>query len=362
MKGASLISRVEQLDWRLPLRSSFGIAGGAASAADNVLARLTLADGTVGYGEAAPFPAYNGETAAGARAALQRGGALLEGKDVRHWRRLARELQDALPGQASARCALETAMLDAFTRRERVSFWRYFGSAGRVLRTDLTIPMGGVATARREAAAAARSGFRRVKIKIGGRSDDAERVRAVRDAAPDAALLLDANASLGVDQALDLLSELRTADIKPILFEQPVAAGDLDGMARVQRDGRVPVAADESAVTAPDVKRIAAARAAQVINIKFMKAGIAESMEMAWLAREHGLKLMIGGLIESPLAMSASAGFAAGAGGFSFVDLDTPLFLEENPCEGGIAYEADAVRFTHIKLGHGCVPKACEPQ
>lgn len=357
MNGPSVITRLDVYDWDLPLHVPFGIAGGALSTAENLIVQVELADGTVGHGEAAPFHAYNGETRETTRRALKETAASLCGKDVRQWRRLAQELYEALPKRASARCALETAILDAFTRREKVSFWRYFGAAKRSLRTDLTVPTGDVKTAGEQAVAAVQQGFRTLKIKISNQADDVARIVAIKTAAPDAALILDANASLTPDRALELLADLKQRGIVPALFEQPVDAADLEGMARVQREGSVPVAADESAVTGADVKKIADAGAAQVINIKLMKSGLSEAMNMAWLARESGLKLMIGGLVESPLAMSASAGFAAGTGGFSFIDLDTPLFMKDVRCDGGIAYEKDAIRFTHIKAGHGCVPR-----
>jgi L-alanine-DL-glutamate epimerase-like enolase superfamily enzyme len=75
-------------------------------------------------------------------------------------------------------------------------------------------------------------------------------------------------------------------------------------------------------------------RAANVINIKLMKSGVVEALEIAAIARAAGLGLMIGGMVESILAMTMSAHFAAGLGGFRFVDLDTPLFLATNPFPG----------------------------
>src|SRR4051812_44619002 len=112
----------------IPLHTPFGISGGAQAMANNVLVTIDLADGTTGYGEAAPLPPYNGETQADALAALNAGRAWLVGRDARTWRDLGEQFEArSHVGSGSARCALETALLDALARSERVSLWKFFG-------------------------------------------------------------------------------------------------------------------------------------------------------------------------------------------------------------------------------------------
>ena len=117
------------------------------------------------------------------------------------------------------------------------------------------------------------------------------------------------------------------------------------------------VAADETVTTAADARRVVAERSAQVINIKLMKAGVAEALEIAAVAKGAGLALMIGGNVESILAMTVSACFAAGQGGFTFADLDTPMFLASNPFDGGYALHGGRISLAHIAAGHGVSPK-----
>ena len=88
-----------------------------------------------------------------------------------------------------------------------------------------------------------------------------------------------------------------------------------------------------------------------------MKTGIAESLDIAAIARAAGLGLMIGGMVESMLAMTTSACFAAGLGGFAFVDLDTPMFLAENPFDGGYAQTGPRLDLGAITGGHGVSPR-----
>src|SRR5215210_780862 len=99
---------VETLD--IPLHTPFGIAGGAQEIARNLLVTVELADGTRGYGEAAPFPAFNGETPEIARAAIEAARTTVEGADAREWRRVAAALRHAMGPVGSAQCAIETAI------------------------------------------------------------------------------------------------------------------------------------------------------------------------------------------------------------------------------------------------------------
>ena len=97
-------------------------------------------------------------------------------------------------------------------------------------------------------------------------------------------------------------------------------------------------------------------RAADVINIKIMKSGVAEALRMVALAKAEGLDLMIGGMVEAEMAMTLSGCLAAGQGGFSFVDLDTPMFLRNSPLRGGWRQDGPTLRFDEIDFGHGVRP------
>jgi L-Ala-D/L-Glu epimerase len=360
MAAPTTIRTLDVAAMDIALSEPFGIAGGSADVARNLLVTLELADGTRGYGEAAPFAAFNGETQELAHAALDAARSTVEGADVREWRRVALALHGAMGPVGSARCALETAMLDALTRRAAMPLWAFFGGAGTTLETDMTITTGGVAEAEAATRAILARGISTIKVKIGSGDIalDLERVSAIRAAAPDAPLILDGNCGYSADGALQLLALLHARAITPVLLEQPVPKDDIAGMRQVVQWGTVPVAADESAAGAAQVLRLASERAASVINIKLMKCGIAEALDIAAIARAAGIGLMIGGMVESTLAMTVSACFAAGLGGFSFVDLDTPLFMAETPLVGGMRYEGARITLDHIEAGHGVTPEA----
>src|SRR5262245_46654851 len=347
---------VETLD--IPLHAPFGIAGGSVDIARNLLATVELADGTRGYGEAAPFPVYNGETQGLARAAIETGRGTVEGADAREWRLIAAKLHDAIGPVGSAQCAIETAILDALTRHGQMPLWAFFGGASTSLETDMTITTGTV----EQAADAARDilargiGMLKIKVGSGDLTLDVERVTAIARAAPGAPLILDGNGGFSADRALQLTATLLEHGVRVALLEQPVPEDDWEGMRQVAQWGGIPIAADEMAADASAALRVVQERAAQVVNIKLMKRGIVEALDIAAVCRAAGLRLMIGGNVESILAMSASACFAAGQGGFAYVDLDTPLFMVENPFDGGMTYQGGRIELGHIQAGHGVTP------
>lgn len=362
MSAPTSIRGFEAVPLDIPLLTPFGIAGGVQPAANNVLLKVWLEDGTVGYGEAAPLPPYNGETQAGALAALLAGREWIVGRDARQWRELGVELARRSPSATgSARCAFETAVLDALTRHDGISLTKFFGGAGTELTTDMTVTTGTAEQAAADARAIRARNIRILKVKVGGPGGparDLARLAAIHEAAPDSPLILDGNAGVDRAAAKELVRGIKALGVEPLLLEQWLPKADLEGMRDLHRESGWKVAADESVVTAEDARRIAQVGAAQVVNIKLMKAGLAVASDIVGVARAEGLGLMIGGNVESLLAMTTSACFAAGHGGFGYADLDTPLFLATNPFDGGFALDGDRISVAGIAAGHGTTPRS----
>lgn len=360
VKKSIRIRRCDVAPLDIPLFEPFGISGGAQSMANNGLVTLVLDDGSIGYGEAAPLPAYNGETQAAALSALRAVQAWIVGFEVSDWRDLGREFRRRSSIRSGAAlCALEVALIDALTRREGVPLWSFFGGAGTRLETDMTVTTGTPDEAARATRALRERRIRTIKVKIGGPlgpAHDFARIVAIREVAPRAPLILDGNAGLTRAEAAILVQLLKRAKIKPALLEQWLPKRDLVGMRLLREESGWLVAADEAVRTVADVRRIAEAGAADVVNIKLMKAGLAEAMKIVKVARLAGLELMVGGNIESILTMTVSACFAAGLGGFRFADLDTPWFLASNPFVGGYAADGGKLSVAHITAGHGVTP------
>ena len=352
---STLITELRFEPLNLPLTEPFAIATGAPDMAHNVLVRLRLADGTVGLGEAAPFTAVSGETQASTLDALDSVQAEVVGREARAWRPFGEWLGAALPTAPSARCGLELALLDALCRHQRMPMGALFGGAGSELDIDMTVTAGDEAHAAASARAITARGIRTLKVKVGALSpeEDVRRMVAIRREAPQARLFVDANGGYTVAQARAFLSGLESEGIPLALFEQPVPREDWEGLAELTRSSRVPICADESARTVRDVLRLAREGGAHGINLKLMKSGVVESLAMWNVARACGMELMMGGMLESTLAMSSAVHFAAGLGGFDYADLDTHLFIREHPFRGGLRTHEGQVDVGHVEAGHG---------
>lgn len=343
---------VEPLD--VPLIEPFAIATGKVTAARNALVQVTLSDGTVGIGEAAPFPPSGGESQETALAAVRGMIAMVEGYDAARWRSLSALLEASFEHQATARAGVEAAVLDALSRSWGVPLFQFFGGAESSVETDVTIPIEEPEHMARLAGHYASTGATTLKLKVGTNvDDDLDRVLAVAECAPDCDLILDGNQGFTPAAAIELIRCLAEEDVQPILFEQPVHRHDLEGLRFVTERAGVPVAADESVQTAADALRIARIGAANVVNIKLMKSGIVEALKIAAICNAAHIDLMVGAMMESRLGIAMSAHLVAGLGGFRYVDLDTPMLMSADPFTGG--YEQDGMRYTLSRTspGHG---------
>jgi L-alanine-DL-glutamate epimerase-like enolase superfamily enzyme len=168
---------------------------------------------------------------------------------------------------------------------------------------------------------------------------------------------VDANQGFTPFQAVGFIEQLEKHDLRPVLFEQPVARDDLEGMRFVRNHISVPVAADESVFTPADAVRVIRSECADIINIKTMKSGLLGALDIAAVARSAHVDLMIGCMLESALSKSASVHLAAGLGGFRFVDLDPHAHPERDPFTGGPAFDPPAYSLTDDRPGIGAQKK-----
>ncbi|RNI32675.1 dipeptide epimerase [Rufibacter immobilis] len=349
------IASVRYQPLNLPLIEPFAIATGTQYQVENVVVQITLEDGTLGLGEAAPFPAVSGETQQSTLAMLGELEKHLLQKDVKSWRTLAKELEQLAPQAPAARCGLEMAILDALCKHYQMPLYVFFGGVQTELKTDLTITAGDEAHAAASARSIVERGFSVIKVKTEGVDVDYDlrRLQAIHKAAPGTKLIVDGNCGYNLARAQDFVNRATEAEIPVILLEQPLPRESWEDLAVLATNCPFPIAADESARGAQDVSRLAQDRSASVVNIKLMKCGVLEAMQMAALAQVHGLGLMIGGMVESILAMTFSAHFAAGVGGFEYIDLDTPLFIREHPFKGGFTQTGELLQLNPTIAGHG---------
>ena len=354
----TIIRKVTVESLNIPLLEPFTIATGGISEARNVLITITLDDGSIGCGECAPFSPSTGETQETALDAAQGCAKLIEGQDAARWRTLSKLIHSVYFSQATACAGIEMALLDALTRSYGIPLYTFFGGASTSVETDISIPMVTPEHGYELAKNIVARGITSIKIKVGGDlRNDVARVQAIREAAPGLGLTLDANQGYTASEALLCLEALDDHDIRPLLMEQPVHKDDYEGLRYVTQHTTVPVAADESVSTAAQAAHLISMGAVNVVNIKLMKAGFVEPLDIAAVCRATHTGLMIGAMIESRLAISAAAHFVAGLGGFRYVDLDTPMLLAEDPFVGGYVQHGGVYDLSGVERGLGVEKK-----
>lgn len=312
------------------LNQPFRIAVGQHDSLENVLFTIVLKDGTRGYGEAAVATHITGETIPETVKNLEAVGDYLRGQDIGQYLTLSAYAQSLLGKNKCAAAAIEMALFDALTKHLGVPLWRLWGSSAKSFATDITIVIASLEETTAKVKEFYKQGFRAFKVKIGHDMDlDFKRLEAVSSIAKRSSIVLDANQGFTAKEMLRFLKLISNARIKVDLIEQPVPKMDWDGLKQVTRSTKVLVCADESVSSLADAVRAIKEKSVGAINIKLMKTGIAHSVAIAQLARANGIKLMLGGMMETSLAMTCSAHLATGLDCFDYIDLDTPFFIKD---------------------------------
>ena len=308
---------------RFPIRGGFTISRGAKHEAVVVVA--TISDGaSSGRGECVPYPRY-GESVDGVAKAIEAcAPAMAAGLD-------RAGLQALLPAGA-ARNALDCALWDLEAKISGRSAAERAGLAPlRAVETAFTISLASPEEMAARALEAAR--YPLLKLKLGGDGDES-RLAAIRDAVPKARLIADANEAWRASDLERLLAAAKAAGVE--LIEQPLLAGDDAALAHIARI--VPVCADESVHDRASLRDLPARYDA--VNIKLDKTGgLTEALATAAEARKLGLKIMVGCMVATSLAMAPALLLAQDA---NWVDLDGPLLLERDRVPG-ISYSSGTI-------------------
>ena len=313
--------RVVHQSW--PLAGAFTISRGSRTTSEVVVAEIS--DGEhVGRAECMPYARYD-ETVESVIAEIERfAGPVAEGLD-----RAA--LQESLSAGA-ARNALDCALWDLEAKRKGKPVWQLAGlEAPGPLVTAYTLSLD---TPENMAKAAGQNAYRPLmKLKLTGEGDIA-RVSAVREAAPDTRLIVDANEGWSLEMVEPFSAELAPLGVE--MIEQPIPAAQDSVLADCVHP--VPVCADESCHTSADLDALDGRY--EMINIKLDKTGgLTEALALRDAARARGMTVMVGCMIGTSLAMAPAVLVAQGA---EVVDLDGPLLLAKDQANG-LVYEGSTM-------------------
>lgn len=305
----------------------FTIARGTTTTTENVVVRISDGDHE-GIGGAAPSARY-GETADTVEAVLPE---LLEVVEAvgnpANLDRIEFRIDRRVRRNPAAKAAVDVALHDLICKRLDIPLYRYLGlDPAATVRSSFTVGIAETDEMLRRAEEAVAAGHDVLKVKV-GTDRDLDIVEAVRAAAPDARLRVDANEAWSPREAIRKIEAM--ADFGVEFVEQPVPAGNREGMGLVYDQAALPVAVDEACVTLSDVPEIA--DRADIATLKLMKCGgVRPAVRMVHAARAHGLDVMLGCMLETDASIAAAAHLVPLA---DYADLDGSMLLADDPFDG----------------------------
>ncbi len=330
-----------------PLHTPFVTAIRTVRVVESVLAEVVDSDDRSGWGEGPQTWKITGDSVEGMVAAVS--GPLrdaLLGRDGDDLAGTVHDVQRALVGNFAAKSAVDCALHDLAARRLGVPLPRLLGSGTLRLPTDVTLAAGSADDMAAAAVDRVKEGFAVLKVKVGdGSADDVERLSQIRAAVgPTVRVRLDANQGWTPRDAVRAIRAMEDAGVDLELVEQPVAAGDLDGLAFVTAHIDTPVLADESVWSARDLLEVVRRRAADLVNIKLAKCGgIGPARRMLAVAEATGTGVLLGSMMETQVGVGAVASLATGSRSAGVDDLDAAWWLAASPVRGGLRYDGATV-------------------
>jgi L-alanine-DL-glutamate epimerase-like enolase superfamily enzyme len=338
---------IEKID--LGTQRPYTIAYKTVDKVENVILRLELENGLVGYGAANPSKMVVGEDVDDSFAYLKaHAEACLLGKDIRRFESLLKELELNFAHKPGSRAALDIAVHDAFAKYLEVPLVKFFGQEKEEMPTSITIGIKSLEETMAEAEEYYGMGFRYFKIKVGQNvEEDIERLIKLDEQYEDKInIRVDANQGYSDAELYRFFQATRSIGLE--LIEQPLRADDIDGMRRLQPALRGMMAADESLKTPTDALNLIEKNACGIFNIKLMKSGgIDPAREIATIAQWYDVPLMWGCNDESAISLSAALHTAFSFKNTQYLDLDGSLDLLHDVVQGGFTIEKGMMRVAH---------------
>ncbi len=332
------IKRVDYFHVQCKRIEPFIIATSSTNIVNNILVKV-IADENYGYGNACPNTVTN-ETPRSILKALKILSHELTGEDAKDLNWINERMDSIIKGNPSAKAGIDMALYDLQGKFKNVPVYKLLGEKKKKMLTDMTIGIMNQDAAVEHAVQYINRGFKALKIKIGlDKEKDIKRIKAVRDAVgEDIKLRVDANQGYDINTAIEVIKKIEALNIEYI--EQPVKWDDLEGLSEVRMHSNIPIAADESVKSKDDALKIIEKECSDKINIKLMKCGgLTKAIEINTIAKNNGLKTMIGCFGENRVSITAGLHFALSQENVCYADLDSHFMLINDRTIGGFTFE-----------------------
>jgi L-alanine-DL-glutamate epimerase-like enolase superfamily enzyme len=319
----------------------FTIATGTMDHAQNVFIRVHTSAGFYGVGECSAFPMIVGETQDTCLIMAREFAKLWIGQDALDIPARLQQLHGFTAGNTTIKSAFDMALYDIAAKNAGLPLYQFLGGEKRVVESDITIGIATPVAMANKALVFKRSGANILKIKLGKNAvEDVERIKQVREAVgQEVKIRIDANQGWDFDDAVCALLAMGKYDIE--FCEQPMRTWFDDRLPQLMQLSPVKIMADESVYNHHDARRQINSGSCHYINIKMAKSGgIYEAKQIHDLAAEKGIACMMGGMLESRIALSAKLHFVYASPNIRFYDMDTCMLGHlKDPCVGGVTYD-----------------------
>ncbi|MCO5934462.1 dipeptide epimerase [Mucilaginibacter sp. RB4R14] len=334
------ITSIDIYRFSIPMKP-FTIATGTMDHAQNVFIRIHTDIGFYGVGECSAFPMIVGETQDTCLVMAKYFAGLWIGKDALDIPARMQQLHDAVAGNTTIKSAFDIALFDIAAKNAGKPLYQFLGGEKRVIESDITIGISTPEVMAKKAIDFKASGANILKVKLGkGAETDVERIKQIReDVGPQMKIRVDANQGWSFDDAVFALLAIGAYDIE--FCEQPMRTWYNDRLPELMKLSPVKIMADESVYNHHDARMQIESNSCDYINIKMAKSGgILEAKKIHDIAVERGIPCMMGGMLESRIALSAKLHFVYASPNIHFYDMDTCMLGHlVDPCVGGVTYD-----------------------
>jgi len=349
------ITQIDIFQSKIKLIEPFVTSLGPVDHAENVIVRIRITKGLIGYGECSPYLSINGESMETAFAVGKILANALHGINALKIEECTNIMDSVIYGNSSIKSAFDMALYDIASQENGMPLYKFLGGdQHKKLTTDYTVSIGPAMKMAEDAKKIKERGFRVIKVKLGGsREEDVIRIHNIREAIGyEMPLRIDANQGWDTKTAIEILNALQPYNIQHC--EEPIPRWNFMELPEVHRQSPIPIMADESCCDDHDAKRLIDLQACDLFNIKLGKSsGIFKAKKIIELAEAEGIKIQVGGFLESRLAFTASAHLALSSANIIHCDFDTPLMFEHAPVVGGITYAKDGTVTVPDAIGLG---------